>query len=705
MDINYNEINESSVKKQTKLKQIFAWPNILRAILFAVAIAIVVFLLPKHRNVAFAYEEGKPWESSMLIAAIDIPLYLDSMALAQKTDSIKESVMPNFEVENSVVSEVLTDVENCFDQERVIGLNILVKSLIKEVVADAYKGIVVSDEDYAHLVGAQYDKVKIGDTLELDILNVKSPQVILSKIDSLLIFNADKLTFAQLNFGSSLTPNAFKNDSINDLIIAQGLVKLKEPIGYIQSGERIVDRGEIVTNHCAEILEEYERILNEKNGQSITEIVGISIYVLLLFAALFCFLYVFRKDLYDRIKVIVFVLLLEVSLFGFMVLGANSLSYGTYMIPIMVVPIFILILFDSRMAMFCHFVEVLLCAVLVDDPFEFIAVQFIAGVVAIVAVRDLTRRSQLVIAGLYIFIAYVVSYVAIELMQNQSLSAIEYKKIMFLALNTVVIFISYVVLLIVEKLFGSGFTSKITYVEMSDVMNNEVLKELSLVCPGTFNHSMVLSNLASTAAMAVDAKAQMVRAGALYHDIGKMENPQYFTENQKGENPHDNLDAIDSARIVINHVYDGIKLAEKYGLPKEIQNFIKEHHGCGKAKYFYNTYVNQHPDEDVDPTPFTYPGPNPQSKETSILMMADAVEAASRSLKDYSQESINSLVDKIIDAQVAEGLHNDSPLTLKEVKKIKKSFVQQLVTIYHSRISYPEILVKKENEGNNENAK
>lgn len=694
MDIN-NEIKDSGYNKKSIFKQIFTCANIFRAILFAMAVAIVVIMLPKHKNVSFTYEEGKPWESSMLIADVDIPIYLDSVAMEQKADSIKNSIIPNFNKDNSVSSAVLFEIEQYLDEENTLGLNLLIKGLIKRVVSESYQNVVVLDDEYQDIINSNRDKIKLNDSSEVSSSIAKSPQKIVAEIDSMLILEADKIAFAQINLGSRFKPNAHKDNVKNDSLLSEYIAQLKNPIGYIQSGERIIDRGEIVTHRCAKILDKYEELLNEDNGQSIIEIIGISLYVLLLFSALFCFLYVFRRDLYNNKKVIIFILLLEVVFVGFMVLGAHFFSYGTYMIPIIMVPILVLVFFDSRMAMFCHFVEVLLCAVLVEDPLEFVFIQFIAGIVAIVAIRDLTRRSQLMFAVVCIFIAYAVGYIAIEVLQSSSIFSLEYKKFIYLAINSVLLLAVYVVISFVEKVFGSGFTSKITYVEMSDVMNNKVLKELSLVCPGTFNHSMVLSNLASTAAVAVDAKAQMVRAGALYHDIGKMVNPQYFTENQKGENPHDKLTPIESAGIIINHVADGIKLAEKYGLPQEIQNFIREHHGCGKAKYFYNTYVNQHPDEYVDPTPFTYPGPNPQSKETSILMMADAVEAASRSLKDYNNESIEALVNRIIDAQVSEGLHNDSSLSFSDVKKIKASFVKQLVNIYHSRISYPEIQKKE----------
>ena len=284
--------------------------------------------------------------------------------------------------------------------------------------------------------------------------------------------------------------------------------------------------------------------------------------------------------------------------------------------------------------------------------------------------------------------AYSLSYVSIEVMQTGTLNKMEGRTFGCFGINAILISFSYVLMFLVERVFG--YTSRVTLVELSDT-NSPLLRELSEECPGTFNHSMAVSNLASAAAQAIGANVQMVRTGALYHDIGKIKNPAFFTENQHGINPHDSLDPIQSSRVVTGHVRDGLAMAEKAKLPEKIREFITEHHGAGKARYFYNTYCNLHPGEEVDPAPFTYPGPNPQSKETSLLMMADAVEAASRSLKEHTPEAISGLVNKIIDGQIAEGLHNESPISFRDVQAVKESFIQRLRTMYHSRISYPEL--------------
>ena len=305
---------------------------------------------------------------------------------------------------------------------------------------------------------------------------------------------------------------------------------------------------------------------------------------------------------------------------------------------------------------------------------------------AVFSLRELSRRSQLLRTSLIVALAYFASYVALDLLMNGSFEGFTWRMVAFLGVNAALTSMAYILMFAVERLFG--FISVVTLVELADI-NTPILMRLSNECPGTFQHSIAVSNLASDAAVRIGANVQLVRAGALYHDIGKLANPAFFTENQHGVNPHDALPPERSAAIVINHVADGLQLADKAGLPEVIRSFIREHHGAGMAKYFYITYCRQHPGEEVDKAPFSYPGPDPQSRETSVLMMADAVEAASRSLSEHTREAITELVNRIIDGQIADGLHNESTLEFRDVAKIKEAFVKRLMTIYHSRIAYP----------------
>ena len=325
---------------------------------------------------------------------------------------------------------------------------------------------------------------------------------------------------------------------------------------------------------------------------------------------------------------------------------------------------------------------------MVPFPHEFLLLQIIAGMVVTFSLKELSERSQLIRCSFFIFMAYVIGYLSLVLFQEASLQKINWLMMLYFGINFILLMFTYVLVYMLEKTFG--YVSSITLVELSNI-NRPLLKKLSETCPGTFQHSLQISILASEAAAKIGADAQLVRTGALYNDIGKMCNPVFFTENQTSVNPHNQLAFDQSAQIIISHVTEGMKMAEKEGLPKAVTNFIRTHHGRGKTKYFYNSYRNKYPDKPIDDKLFTYPGPNPFTKETAILMMADSVEAASRSLKEHTEENIVGLVNRIIDSQIADGLLRNAPLTFKDIEDVKAVFIEKLKTMYHTRISYPDL--------------
>ena len=371
----------------------------------------------------------------------------------------------------------------------------------------------------------------------------------------------------------------------------------------------------------------------------------------------------------------------------------HSFHNSVYFIPLAIVPILIVTFFDSRTAFYVAIIQTLICSLAVDDGLEFILLHLPVAAIAINSLQELSKRSQLIRSALLVFVGYCLIAVALCALSEGSVMTIDPKVFFYFAINAIFLSFAYVLIFVLERLFG--FTSKVTLVELSDV-NNPLLRELSEKCPGTFQHSMQLSNLVSEAAHEIGANTQLARAGALYHDIGKMENPAFFTENQHDVNPHELITPEQSAKIVIRHVADGLRIADKQKLPSVIKAFISEHHGKNVAKYFYTTACNRNNGEPVDPTPYTYPGPNPRSKETSILMMADATEAASRSLKEHTPEAITDLVNRIIDGQIQQGLMKDSPLSFRDVESIKRVFISRLKTIYHTRVEYPELTKRKE---------
>jgi putative nucleotidyltransferase with HDIG domain len=352
------------------------------------------------------------------------------------------------------------------------------------------------------------------------------------------------------------------------------------------------------------------------------------------------------------------------------------------------VPIFIRVFMDSRTAFMTHFTMILICAIMLQHPFEFVAVETIAGLVAISSLRELSQRSQLFKTAFIVTAVAMGVNLAFDWMRADALAQIDYSTYNYLVANGIAMLFGYPLLYLIEKAFG--FTSDITLIELSNT-NNEVLRRMSEVAPGTFNHSIQVANLAGEIANKIGAKAQLVRTGALYHDIGKLANPIYYTENQSGIDPHEMLTDIESAQIIISHVTEGLKMADKYNLPQVIREFISTHHGQGKAKFFYIRYHNEHPDEPVDDLLFTYPGPNPFTREQACLMMADGVEAASRSLSDYTEQSIRQLVNRIVDSMVDDGFFRECPITFRDIAYAKTVLIEKLKTMYHTRISYPEL--------------
>jgi putative nucleotidyltransferase with HDIG domain len=419
---------------------------------------------------------------------------------------------------------------------------------------------------------------------------------------------------------------------------------------------------------------------------------GISLLVGGWITCFFLYFYYLRKNIFDRKKDMFFLLLIAMF---FIVLTEICISYSlskdyVYIIPYAVIPIVVRTFFDSRTAQITHLIIVLICSLMVPSSWEFVVLQLFVCMIVIYALKDLTQRWQLIVCSFYVLLTYIGVYAGILLSQSGNFSYWDWNKLIYFGINFLLMMFAYPFIYILEKIFG--YISNVTLIELSDI-NLPVLQQLSEKAPGTFQHSLQVSMLGTAAAVKIGANPQLIRTGALYHDIGKIENPLYFVENRlAGPDPHDELSLVESARIITKHVPTGVKMAEKHSIPEAIIQFIKTHHGKGKAKYFYNSFINQFPDEPVDESAFSYSGENPDTKETAILMMADSVEAASRSLKDYSEDSLRNLIEKIINGQIADGLLQDAPLTFKNIKEIKRVFLEKLLSVYHLRITYPEII-------------
>lgn len=661
--------------------------------IFAIGTLLIVYFLPRSSQSTYIYEQDRPWNYSLLTAPFDIPVYKDSLSVRHARDSVDRAFVPVYktlgEVSNRIVGDLTDALANSPD------LSADRRKKLVQKVREALNTGVVDESTYNDVVTGRLPHIRSahGDNLSAPTptAGLRSPMRAYEWIKEQLPDADYHRAIESTHLASMIEPNLVEDKETSERILRQEYQKVSVPVGVLQQGERIIDRGDIVSPRLFTVLRTFEQMQAERGaaaaGSRAWSWVAKFLYVAILFVCLAGFLHFFRRRIESNIKAVGFLvsLITVFSLFAFALSG--GITSGLYIVPFTMVPIMVIVFFDGRTAMFTLLVTVLISAVIASYPLEFIFMQFVAGVTAINSLKELSRRSQLLRTAVLVFIAYSLTYVAINVMLTGSFSSLTGRIFGFCAINAVFVSFAYVLIFVVERLFG--FTSLVAMVELSDI-NHPVLRELSKECPGTFQHSMAVSNLASEAAMKLGANVQLVRAGALYHDIGKISNPAFFTENQHGVNPHDALEPEQSARIIIGHVTEGLRRAEKANLPQVIRNFIAEHHGKGTAKFFYITACKQHPDEYVDPAPFTYPGPNPRSVETSILMMADAVEAASRSLTDYSPEKIDALVNKIIDGQVAEGLHNDSPLAFRDVKLIKETFSRRLRTIYHSRIAYPE---------------
>lgn len=663
---------------------------IFRILLMLAAVALIVLALPRNDRQALSYEEGQPWRYPLLTAPFDIPIYLDSATVNRATDSVSRNFAP-------FVKKV--------DTARVASIRRLEHSGISETKVGQLRRLVNTVYDLGIMSPALRERVKKTNDKQVRILSDDNSATSVDASSAISTeeackwitdhFQADWGVSMPLNtediarLRGSITPNYIPDPATDSLYLGQALLSISSGQGKITQGQRIVDRGEIVTPQIFTNLKTYEEMLAKEDSddsETLLMILGQFLYVICVFTTLYIYIRQYRPQVYANFRMMVFLVSIITTFVLLSVLSFETFTLGVYLVPFATVPVMVLIFLDSRTAVFSLVTTVLIAALVATYQFQFIFMQFVAGTSAVFCLRQLSRRSQLLRASFVTFIAYGVAFTVALLITQGSFEGVEYKIYLTFAINAVLLSLTYVLIFLIEKIFG--FTSTVTLVELSDI-NNPMLRRLAEEAPGTFQHSMQVSTLATEAARAIGANSTLVRTGALYHDIGKLQSPVFFTENQHGVNPNDGLEPAVCARKIISHVTGGDEMAEHAKLPRVIRNFILEHHGRGLTKYFYNTACNQAGGE-VDPAPFRYPGPNPRSRETAILMMADAVEAASRSLKEYTPESIDGLVNKIIDGQMADGLFRESPISFSDVEKVKDTFKKRLATIYHTRVAYPD---------------
>ena len=676
------------------IKNDLSWRDILiRSALILATAAIIVWLMPRNSQASFKIERGKPWVYNDLSAPFDFPIYKSDDVVKAERDSMMRQYEPYFIMNSEIAGKHIRQFYKDYNKG-IPGLTDDYLSIVANRLRELYGKGIMNNTDFTRLHQDSSRMIRIingKDAASAAVSDLYSVASAYEQIfqDESLAKHKDILQKCNLNdyISSNLTYDKERSEaSLNELRNSIALAS-----GIVQRGQKIVDRGDIVDKKTYNILMSYkketERREEGKKGLSLV-IVGQVLYVMILIACFTIYLTLFRKDYFEKARSTAMLYSLIVLFTVIASLMVEHSVLHVYIVPFAMVPIFIRVFMDSRTAFMAHFTMITICACILQHPLEFICVETVAGLTAIFSLRELSSRSQLFWTAVFVTFASALANLSLEWIRNSDILKLSLSEYNYIVINGILLFCSYPLLYLIEKTFG--FTSNITLIELSD-MNKTLLRKMSEVAPGTFQHSIQVGNLAAEIANKIGAKSQLVRTGALYHDIGKMMNPVYFTENQSGVNPHEKLGAIDSAQMIISHVTEGVKLAEKYNLPNTIRDFISTHHGLGKTKFFYIQYKNTHPNEDVDELLFTYPGPNPFTKEQAILMMADTVEAASRSLPDYTEKTIRELVNKLIDAQVAEGYFKDCPITFRDIAYAKTVLIEKLKTIYHTRLSYPEL--------------
>ena len=674
----------------------FSYKDLLyKCLIFVVTVSIISYFMPKEGKFNYEFDIDKPWKYGLLQASFDFNIYKSEQQIEKERDSLLTFYHPYFTVDKQVEKNMLAKLKEDYNQTLKHSLpSTEYIRHIERTLKHIYEKGILSVDDYQLITEDSIQNIMLVDknmaTLqETDqLFTVKGAYEYLLNSDTA---HFNKRILQSCNLNHYLTSNISYDLEKSEAALQDEMSKISPARGIVLNGQKIIDRGEIINEQTYDILRSLQQAWEKKSG-SVKEIrltlMGQTLVVGVLVLCFMIYLELFRKDYYQRKRSVLLLFALIVFFPIILSIMVEQNISNVYVIPMAMIPIIIGIFLDSRTAFMAHTTIVLICSIFLRYPHEFIILQTAAGMTAIYSLRELSQRSQLLRTALIVVICYAILYFGFELIQENDLTKLNTRMYMYFVLNGILLLFTYPLLFILEKTFG--FTSNVTLVELSNI-NNKLLREMSEVAPGTFQHSLQMANLAAEAANKIGANSQLVRTGALYHDIGKMIHPAFFTENQSGINPHKRLKYEESAQVIISHITNGIKLAEKHQLPKVIKDFIRTHHGKGVAKYFYISYKNEHPDEEIDLEKFSYPGPNPFTKEQAILMMADAVEAASRSLPEYTEESISNLIEKIVDGQVAEGYFKECPITFKDIAMVKALFKEKLKTVYHTRITYPEL--------------
>lgn len=660
---------------------------------------IIIWFLPRNEAKQYAYEIGEPWHYGTLIAKFDFPVYKTDETVQRERDSLLHSFQPYYNYDNSV--EPVQTAKLRVELTKAGTLPPGFAQALIEKLHQLYQTGIMGTPQYNSFNNDTTSQIRVVFGKDAESRKVSLIYSTMTAYELLLddsYLSKERLLMQRLNMNDYIMPNLILDRNRTETARNDLLSGISPASGMVMAGQKIIGQGDMVDDYNYRVLNSMEKEIDRRQvgkSQITRHFVGNIIYVISFMLLFTLYLTLFRRDYFSKPRCVA-MLYTFIALFPLCVslmMEHSYFSFSVYVLPFAMGPIFVRIFMDSRTAFVTHLITVLISACALRYQFDFIIIQTIAGLIAIYSLREVSTRSQIFRTALWVFVATCAMYFALKLMESNGDMRFGRSMYYHFLINGVLLLLAYPLMFVVEKTFG--FVSVLTLIELSDT-NKGLLRKLSEIAPGTFQHSITVGNLASEIANKIGAKATLARTGALYHDIGKIKNPAFFTENQQGGmNPHDNLTEKESARIIIAHVTDGVKLAEEYNLPVVIRDFILTHHGCGMSKYFYIKYQNEHPNEVVDKSTFTYPGPNPSTREQAILMMADSCEAASHSLKEYTEESIAKLVNQLVDQQVKDGLFSECKITFYDIAVAKQVLIERLKAIYHTRIQYPKRIVKE----------
>ncbi len=679
-------------------------PNLVKYLMVAGVVVFITFLFPDNVQFKYEFDKGQVWRYEDLKAPFDFAIRKPQEEIEEEKKKLRENFSPYYELNQEMIREKQRSLAGEFDQQL---------ELVRG--EGQFKDVVRRPDEYL-----QFGKRFLGNLYQRGVLklapphqdkgpdfvinvvrgNTSTPRTVgnLLQLEDAKEVLSDSLPYSELEepeflypiLEELIVPNLTYNDTLSQQILEDELSQLALYRGRVSKGELIVTEGAYITDAIYQKLISFKQQYQEEVVRQQSQMgvfIGYLLLSSLIIGVFLLYVKLYAKPVFSRFNKLIFILVWLVA-YSYLVYGVEQTSFlSTYMIPFCIVPIVIKNFYDEQLALFTHIVVVLLASFLSSLGYEFTFLQILAGIVVLLGEVDTRDWSRFFYSIFFIFLVYSLGYLGLSLIQQGNIEDINLQMFAWLFISAFLTLLAYPLIPLLERFFG--FTSAITLVELSD-MNRPLLRELSVKAPGTLQHSLQVANLGEEAARRIGANSLLVKVGALYHDIGKVKNPEYFIENQSGKNPHNDISMLESAKMIINHVPEGVKMAKKARLPGVLIDFIKTHHGTTRVEYFYRNYIKDNPDAEVDESNFRYPGLKPRTKEETVLMMADSIEAACKSLKEPTEQDLINLIDKIITGKITQGQFEESNMTFEELEECKHVFKQLMKSVHHVRIEYPE---------------